>query len=274
MPDGSQRAITPELRFNLNEAVEAMARRGLRTLAIAYRRVPDEGLPSAPHPLPAGGAGRASQVKTRRASALPAAAAASLASWSLVDFGPAFAAGEAEADMTLLAIFGLQDPLREGVVEAVAQCQGAGIRVVMVTGDHKDTAAHIATEVRARARGVALSPRHPTAAALSLSRLRCAAQCGILRPGGVVMEGPAFRRLGDAARAEAVKTLSVLARSSPTDKHLLVTTLKAGGDVVAVTGDGTNDAPALRAADVGLSMGIAGTEVAKEASDIVILVRA
>ena len=97
-------------------------------------------------------------------------------------------------------------------------------------------------------------------------------QCGILRPGGVVMEGPAFRRLGDAERAEAVKTLAVLARSSPTDKHLLVTTLKAGGEVVAVTGDGTNDAPALRAADVGLAMGIAGTEVAKEASDIVIMV--
>ncbi len=76
-----------------------------------------------------------------------------------------------------------------------------------------------------------------------------------------MLEGAAFRAMSDAERRQAVGSLAVLARSSPTDKHLLVTTLKDLDEVVAVTGDGTNDAPALRAADVGLAMGIAGTEV-------------
>ena len=207
-PNGATTPITPEVRFNLKESVESMARQGLRTLAVAYRRMPVE---------------QSAGYKSHD------------------DWNKAIASGAIESDMTLLALFGLADPLREGVANAVARCQSAGIRVMMVTGDHRDTAAHIAT------------------------------QCGILRPGGTVMEGPTFRGLSDDERKAACAHLAVLARSSPTDKHLLVTTLKGLGEVVAVTGDGTNDAPALRAADVGLAMGIAGTEVAKEASDIVIL---
>jgi Ca2+-transporting ATPase len=85
------------------------------------------------------------------------------------------------------------------------------------------------------------------------------------------MEGPEFRALTDEQRREIVPNLQVLARSSPQDKQVLVNTLKSLGETVAVTGDGTNDAPALMAADVGFSMGIAGTEVAKEASDIVLM---
>ena len=85
------------------------------------------------------------------------------------------------------------------------------------------------------------------------------------------MEGPVFRKLNDAERLEVVPRLQILARSSPEDKRLLVKTLKGMGEVVGVTGDGTNDGPALKLANVGFSMGIAGTEVAKEASDIIIM---
>ena len=97
-----------------------------------------------------------------------------------------------------------------------------------------------------------------------------ALETGIFR-NGIVMTGPEFRGLSDEERQDIVPALQVLARSEPNDKLLLVKALQANGEVVAVTGDGTNDAPALRNADVGLAMGIAGTEVAREASDIILL---
>ncbi|CAL3970873.1 unnamed protein product [Diplocarpon coronariae] len=143
--------------------------------------------------------------------------------------------------MVLLGIVGIQDPLREGVTEAVKRCQGAGVIVRMVTGDNMITAKAIATE------------------------------CGIFTAGGVVMEGPAFRKLNKAKMDQIIPRLQVLARSSPEDKRILVKRLKELGETVAVTGDGTNDAPALKTADVGFSMGIAGTEVAKEASAIILM---
>jgi Ca2+-transporting ATPase len=100
-----------------------------------------------------------------------------------------------------------------------------------------------------------------------------AAECGIYTPetGGIAMEGPEFRRMPEDDMKKMVPNLQVLARSSPEDKRLLVKTLKQLGETVAVTGDGTNDAPALKTADIGFSMGIAGTEVAKEASAIVLM---
>ena len=153
----------------------------------------------------------------------------------MVDFDDIF------KDMTLLAIFGIQDPLREGVSQAVQQCQDAGVMVRMVTGDNMTTASAIAT------------------------------QCGILKEAGVVMEGPKFRRLSENDIDQVLPNLQVLARSSPADKRILVSRLKHLGETVAVTGDGTNDGPALKIADVGFSMGIAGTEVAKEASAIILM---
>lgn len=96
-------------------------------------------------------------------------------------------------------------------------------------------------------------------------------QCGIFTPGGIIMEGPVFRQLTQSERLEIVPRLQVLARSSPEDKKILVETLKSIGEIVGVTGDGTNDGPALKTANVGFSMGIAGTEVAKEASDIILM---
>jgi Ca2+-transporting ATPase len=96
-------------------------------------------------------------------------------------------------------------------------------------------------------------------------------QCGIFTSGGIIMEGPVFRQLTQPERIEIVPRLQVLARSSPEDKKILVETLKSIGEIVGVTGDGTNDGPALKTANVGFSMGIAGTEVAKEASDIILM---
>jgi Ca2+-transporting ATPase len=146
-----------------------------------------------------------------------------------------------ETDLTLISIVGIKDPLRKEVVDAVAQCKRSGIFVRMVTGDNILTAQHIARE------------------------------CGILDDDGIAMEGPDFRKLEDDEIDEILPRLQVLARSSPTDKYKLVKRLKDKGEVVAVTGDGTNDGPALKEADVGLSMGIAGTQIAKEASDIIIM---
>lgn len=144
-------------------------------------------------------------------------------------------------DMALLGIVGIQDPLRVGVTEAVRQCQVAGVFVRMVTGDNLMTAKAIALE------------------------------CGIFTRGGIAMEGPVFRRLTSKQMTQIIPRLQVLARSSPEDKRILVKHLRKLGETVAVTGDGTNDAPALKAADVGFSMGIAGTEVAKEASSIILM---
>lgn len=144
-------------------------------------------------------------------------------------------------DLSLIGVVGIQDPLREGVPEAVKACQKAGVTVRMVTGDNKLTAQAIAKE------------------------------CGILQPGGIVMEGPEFRNLSRLQQYEIIPRLQVLARSSPEDKRVLVRRLKDKDEIVAVTGDGTNDAPALKTADVGFSMGIAGTEVAKEASSIILM---
>ncbi|KAI9928849.1 hypothetical protein ASPWEDRAFT_105000 [Aspergillus wentii DTO 134E9] len=144
-------------------------------------------------------------------------------------------------DMTVLGIFGIQDPLRPGVAEAVHKCQQAGVFVRMVTGDNIMTAKAIAEE------------------------------CGVFTPGGIAIEGPKFRQLSSRQMTQIIPRLQVLARSSPDDKKILVTQLKKLGETVAVTGDGTNDAQALKTADVGFSMGVAGTEVAKEASDIILM---
>jgi P-type Ca2+ transporter type 2C len=148
-------------------------------------------------------------------------------------------------DLTWVGVVGIHDPLREGVVEAVAQCQKSGVVVRMVTGDNVNTARAIARD------------------------------CGILQDENeqneIIMEGPKFRTLNEQEMDAILPKLRVLARSSPEDKRILVGRLKALRETVAVTGDGTNDGPALKMADVGFSMGIAGTEVAKEASSIILL---
>lgn len=145
------------------------------------------------------------------------------------------------SQMIFIGVVGIMDPLRPGVTKAVEDCRKAGVFVRMVTGDNVLTAKAIASE------------------------------CGIFTPGGIVMEGPKFRTLSPSQMDQIIPRLQVLARSSPEDKRILVKRLKELGETVAVTGDGTNDGPALKMADVGFSMGIAGTEVAKEASSIILM---
>ncbi|KAL0268066.1 UNVERIFIED_CONTAM: hypothetical protein PYX00_010146 [Menopon gallinae] len=159
------------------------------------------------------------------------------------------------ANLTCLAVVGIEDPVRPEVPEAIRKCQRAGITVRMVTGDNVNTARSIATK------------------------------CGILKPGDdfLILEGKEFnRRIRDSSGEvqqhlldKVWPKLRVLARSSPTDKYTLVkgiidSKVSESREVVAVTGDGTNDGPALKKADVGFAMGIAGTDVAKEASDIIL----
>ena len=235
---GTETEIDANMRAQINAAIGKMAKGALRAIALAHKTLP---------------------VVNSDAPA---------------DFF--------ETDLTIDAIFGIKDPLRPDVTDAVRQCQEAGIFVRMVTGDNIETAKAIASE------------------------------CGILTNGGLAMEGPAFRKLTPKQLDAILPKLQVLARSSPDDKHTLVTRLNGCnlptnqaewdivhpdcdwekekdlilpgylsewrssrrdgvGEVVGVTGDGTNDGPALKAADVGLSMGLTGTDVAKEASDIVIL---
>ena len=144
-------------------------------------------------------------------------------------------------DLTLISIIAIEDPLRTGAREAVANCGKAGVRVIMCTGDNALTAKSIAK------------------------------QCGIYTAGGIVMEGPHFRTLSPDVMKAIVPQLQVLARSSSEDKRILVETLKDLGDVISVTGGGTTDGPALKTAHVGFPMGISGTEVTKEASDIMLM---
>ncbi|KAK4776001.1 hypothetical protein SAY87_023962 [Trapa incisa] len=147
-----------------------------------------------------------------------------------------------ESGYTCIGIVGIKDPVRPGVKESVAVCHSAGITVRMVTGDNINTTKAIARE------------------------------CGILTDDGIAIEGPEFREKSQEELLELIPKIQVMARSSPLDKHTLVKHLRTTFDeVVAVTGDGTNDAPALHEADIGLAMGIAGTEVAKESADVVIM---
>ncbi|XP_055045243.1 plasma membrane calcium-transporting ATPase 3b isoform X2 [Misgurnus anguillicaudatus] len=162
---------------------------------------------------------------------------------------------EIVTDLTCITVVGIEDPVRPEVPEAIRKCQRAGITVRMVTGDNINTARAIA------------------------------AKCGIIQPGDdfLCLDGKEFNRRirnekGEVEQERIDKIwpkLRVLARSSPTDKHTLVkgiidSTVLEQRQVVAVTGDGTNDGPALKKADVGFAMGIAGTDVAKEASDIIL----
>jgi Ca2+-transporting ATPase len=143
-----------------------------------------------------------------------------------------------ESSLTLLGIVGMLDPPREEVADAIAETKRAGVSVKMVTGDHPGTAAAIAEQV------------------------------GI---GGEVLTGTDVGPMDDATLAERVETVDVFARVPPAGKVRVLEALQRNGHAVAMTGDGVNDAPALRRADVGIGMGIRGTDVAREASDVVLL---
>jgi len=147
--------------------------------------------------------------------------------------------------MTFVGLQGMIDPPREEAIRAVSACRDAGIRVKMITGDHAVTAAAIAGQI-------GLDPRAgPGAAPAALT-------------------GTQLATLSDGELTDAANDTAVFARVTPEQKLRLVQALQARGEVVAMTGDGVNDAPALRRADIGVAMGITGTEVAKEAADMVL----
>jgi Ca2+-transporting ATPase len=205
--DDSLAPMSDDNTETVKQLIESYARRSLRTIGICYKDFPSWPPKNVNH----------------------------------IDGGKEVVFEDIFTDMAFVGVVGIQDPLREGVPEAVKLCQKAGVTVRMVTGDNKITAEAIAKE------------------------------CGIIQPNSIVMEGPEFRNLSKLQQEEIIPRLHVLARSSPEDKRILVKRLKDKNETVAVTGDGTNDAPALKMADVGFSMGIAGTEVAKEASAIILM---
>lgn len=145
-----------------------------------------------------------------------------------------------EKDLTFLGLAGMKDPIRPGVKEAVLSCRHAGVRTVMITGDRIDTACAIAKE---------------------LSIAEDLTQC---------MTGAELEQLSEEQLREALSRIRVFAQVSPAHKTRLVQALKADGQIVAMTGDGVNDAPSLKSADVGIAMGITGTDVAKNASDMIL----
>lgn len=145
-----------------------------------------------------------------------------------------------ERDLIYVGVVGIIDPPRPGVAEAVRDAQRAGVRVLMITGDHRATARRIAEDL------------------------------GVVAPGAPVITGPELDILSEAELRDVVGAVSVYARVAPRNKLQIVDALRAGGEVVAMTGDGVNDAPALKAADIGIAMGRNGTAVARDAARMIL----
>ncbi|MDR2112930.1 MAG: cation-translocating P-type ATPase, partial [Candidatus Accumulibacter sp.] len=145
-----------------------------------------------------------------------------------------------ERDLVFIGLLGMIDPPRPEVIEALKVARGAGLKSIMVTGDYKDTAQAIARDI------------------------------GLLTPGGLVLTGPEIERMSDAELAEVAPNLDVCCRVSPQHKTRIVEALKSREHVVAMTGDGVNDAPALKRANIGVAMGITGTDVAKQTADMIL----
>lgn len=145
-----------------------------------------------------------------------------------------------ENEQTLLGIIGMSDPIRPEAKEAITQCKQAGIKPIMITGDHKDTAVAIAKEL------------------------------GIIEDNEKAITSQELNKLSEQEFNEQLTNISVYARVSPYDKIKIVKAWQAKGEIVSMTGDGVNDAPSLKAADIGCAMGITGTDVSKQAADIIL----
>ncbi|MCS7145742.1 MAG: cation-translocating P-type ATPase [Nitrososphaerota archaeon] len=160
---------------------------------------------------------------------------------SMIEHVPEYSEEYVEQGFVMLGLVGIIDPPRPEVKEAVERCRAAKVRPVMITGDHRLTALAVAKEV------------------------------SIYREGDIVVTGAELSKMSDKELEDKVEKISVYARVAPSDKLRIVEAWKKRGKTVAMTGDGVNDAPALKRADIGVAMGVTGTEVAKEASDLVLL---
>ena len=199
---GEVRPLTQADRNNLASTNNTMAEKALRVLCMAYKRVDYDGEPTE----------------------------------ELL----ANVTQKAESDLIFVGMVGMIDPPREEVRVAVEQCKKAGIKPVMITGDHKITASAIATSL------------------------------GIMSEGDKVLTGADVEKMSDEALRKVAGSVSVFARVAPEHKVRIVEAYQKQGNVVAMTGDGVNDAPALKLANIGVAMGITGTDVAKEAADVVL----
>jgi P-type Ca2+ transporter type 2C len=189
------RGLSDDRRAEILAAVDRLGGEAMRTLAVAYRPLPDERAPE----------------------------------------------GEAvERELVYLGLVGIIDPPRPEALTSISEAFSAGVRTIMITGDHPRTASRIAADL------------------------------GIAPAGSRTVTGVEFDKLGDEALAEVVRETSVYARVAPEHKLRIVHALQADDRIVAMTGDGVNDAPALKAADIGVAMGRAGTDVAKEAADMIL----
>jgi magnesium-transporting ATPase (P-type) len=206
---GEVRPLTDARRADIGAEVDGLADRALRTLAVAYRPLPDVEPPAVPAPA---------------------------------DVGPDGPEGleHLERELVYLGVVGIIDPPRDEARVAIAQAHGAGIRTVMITGDHPRTAARIAADL------------------------------GIVAEGTAAHVGAEIGRLDDEGLRALARAASVYARVAPEHKLRLVDALQDDGNIVAMTGDGVNDSPALRSADIGVAMGVTGTDVSKEAADMIL----
>ncbi|MBL8327442.1 MAG: HAD-IC family P-type ATPase [Rubrivivax sp.] len=241
LPVESLRREAPrEAELPFDSDTQLMATR--HRMADAPRRVWIKGAPEAVLRLCAAGSSETLEA-TREAAEAMAVQALRVLAFATVDddvLDPASGFGALAGRARLLGLVGQIDPPRLEVKTSVGECRVAGIRPVMVTGDHKLTGLAIGREL------------------------------GIARDGDRAVDGPELERMGEADLRDELPGIAVFARVQPAQKLRIVEALQARGEVVAMTGDGVNDAPALARADVGVAMGITGTEVAKSAAKIVI----
>ncbi|AKB49757.1 Cation-transporting ATPase, E1-E2 family [Methanosarcina barkeri str. Wiesmoor] len=201
--DGEIKSLSPEMKQLIEGKVKEMADQALRVMALSFRLLDEE-----------------LYIEKTSSKELPSE--------------------RIEEDMVFSGLMGMRDPPREEVKVAIQKCEDAGIKTVMITGDHKITASAIAKEL------------------------------GILKANDLTLTGSELDRLEDVEFEDKVERVSVYARVYPTHKLRVIDALKKKGYVVAMTGDGVNDAPALKAADMGIAMGITGTDVSKEASSMIL----
>ncbi|HVC15869.1 MAG TPA: cation-translocating P-type ATPase [Rhodanobacter sp.] len=230
--------LAPEFEYRLSPDILAMTRvfpNGSATRHLLATKGAPEAVIDLCHLAPADGAAIQRQIEAMATRGLRVLGVAR-GEWR----GSEWPSSQHDFDFRFLGLIGFADPPRPEVPAAIAECRAAGVRIIMLTGDHPATA-------RAIARQVGLSER------------------------AEVITGPEIEMLGDDALRERMQHVDLCARMQPVQKLRLVQVLRQGGKVVAMTGDGVNDAPALKAADVGIAMGERGTDVAREAASLVLL---